>query len=202
MVDASDNQPVSGDELLPENVLIVSATRAEARHLPKESRLLITGIGKVRASIELTRELVSGAPVRQVINIGTAGALRDEIVGDGRDLFVPSAVLEHDISSAELRAMGYEMTDRWELPDGDGTVLASGDTFVADPLRRSELARHADLVDMEGCAVAHVSARFGLPCRLVKAVTDNADEGAMEWPDLVDAAARKLAEWVETNVYS
>ncbi len=188
-------------ELLPENVLIVSATHAEARHVPSGARLLVTGIGKVRATMTLSRELASGPPVRQVINIGTAGALRDEVVGDGRDLFVPSAVLEHDISSAELRAMGYDMTDRWELPDGDGTVLASGDTFVADPVRRAELARHAHLVDMEGCAVAHVSAEFRVTCRLVKAVTDNADEGAMEWPDLVDAAARRLGEWVETHVY-
>ncbi|ASR04313.1 nucleosidase [Gordonia rubripertincta] len=182
------------------SVLIVSATRAEARHLPSGSRLLVTGIGKVRATMALSRELAIGAPVRQIINIGTAGALRDGVVGPGRDLFIPSAVLEHDISSAELRAMGYDMTDRWDLPDGDGTVLASGDTFVADPVRRAELARYADLVDMEGCAVAHVSAQFGIPCRLVKAVTDNADEGAMEWPDLVDAAARKLGQWIELNV--
>jgi len=179
-------------------VLIVSATRAEARHVPSGSRLLVTGIGKVRATMALSRELASGAPVRQVINIGTAGALRDGVTSsDALGVFLPSAVLEHDISSAELRAMGYEMTDRWELPDGDGTVLASGDTFVADPVRRDELARHADLVDMEGCAVAHVSAQFAVPCRLVKAVTDNADEGAMEWPDLVEAAARRLGRWLE-----
>ena len=49
--------------------------------------------------------------------------------------------------------------------------------------------------------MAHVSAEFRVTCRLVKAVTDNADEGAMEWPDLVDAAARRLGEWVETHVY-
>ncbi len=181
------------------SVLIVSATRAEARHLPSGSRLLVTGIGKVRATMALSRELAIGAPVRQIINIGTAGALRDGVVAPGRDLFLPSAVLEHDISSAELRAMGYDMTDRWDLPGGDGTVLASGDTFVADPVRRAELALYADLVDMEGCAVAHVSAQFGIPCRLVKAVTDNADEGAMEWPDLVDAAARKLGQWIELH---
>lgn len=203
MIGTRDNHLVSDDGVrsgVSGSVLIVSATRAEARHLPSGSRLLVTGIGKVRATMALSRELAIGAPVRQIINIGTAGALRDGVVGPGRDLFIPSAVLEHDISSAELRAMGYDMTDRWDLPDGDGTVLASGDTFVADPVRRAELARHADLVDMEGCAVAHVSAQFGIPCRLVKAVTDNADEGAMEWPDLVDAAARKLGQWIELNV--
>lgn len=202
MIGTRDNHLVADDGVrsgVSGSVLIVSATRAEARHLPSGSRLLVTGIGKVRATMALSRELAIGAPVRQIINIGTAGALRDGVVAPGRDLFIPSAVLEHDISSAELRAMGYDMTDRWDLPGGDGTVLASGDTFVADPVRRAELALYADLVDMEGCAVAHVSAQFGIPCRLVKAVTDNADEGAMEWPDLVDAAARKLGQWIELH---
>ena len=174
------------------SVLIVSATRSEARYVPRGSRLLITGIGKVRAATALARELSVGDPVREVINIGTAGALHDHHAG----LFLPSAVIEHDISSAALRAMGYEMTDRWELPDGDGTVLASGDTFVADPAHRAVLARSADLVDMEGCAIAHVSAEFGVGCRLVKVVTDSADEGAMQWPELVDAAARRLGQWL------
>ncbi|MFT4394731.1 nucleosidase [Gordonia lacunae] len=184
-------------------VLVVSATRAEARHVPPGTRVLVTGIGKVRATLALSRELAGGAPVTAVVNIGTAGALRDGVTGDAElGLFLPSTVLEHDISSTELRAMGYEMTDRWDLPGGDGTVLASGDTFVADPIRRRELAEHAHLVDMEGCAVAHVSAEFGVPCRLVKAVTDNADEGAMEWPALVDAAAQRLGRWLELNLES
>ncbi|NED63768.1 nucleosidase, partial [Streptomyces sp. SID10244] len=56
----------------------------------------------------------------------------------------------------------------------------------------------ADLVDMEGCAIAHVSAEFGVPCRMVKVVRDGADEGAMDWPSLVDDAARRLGEWFET----
>ena len=49
---------------------------------------------------------------------------------------------------------------------------------------------------------AEVFAEFGVPCRLIKAVTDNADEGAMEWPALVDAAARRLGRWLERNVAS
>ncbi|MFT4045013.1 MAG: nucleosidase, partial [Gordonia sp. (in: high G+C Gram-positive bacteria)] len=172
---------------LDETTLVVSATAAEARYVPPEARLLITGIGKVRASIALTRALAvpQGPPIRTVINIGTAGALRDQHTG----LFLPSWVVEHDISATELREMGYPLVDRWELPEGDGTVLASGDTFVADPQRRAELAVGADLVDMEGCAIAHVAAVFGVPCRLVKVVSDGADEQSMDWPSLVDAAA-------------
>ncbi|GAC66519.1 nucleosidase [Gordonia soli] len=175
-----------------QSVLVVSATRSEAKHVPDGTRLLITGIGKVSTAIALTRALSDGPPVDLVVNIGTAGALHAHHSG----LFVPSTVIEHDISSAELTAMGYPVVDSWTLPDGDGTVLASGDTFVADPIRRDELARRADLVDMEGCAIAHVSAEFGVPCRLVKVVSDSADEAAMEWPTFVDAAARELGTWL------
>ncbi|MGW0037476.1 nucleosidase [Gordonia sp. NPDC003376] len=179
-------------DLLDPSVLVVSATRSEARYIPQGTRLLITGIGKVAASMALTRELSGRPQTRQVINIGTAGALHDHHSG----LFVPSQVIEHDISSAELIAMGYPVVDRWNLPDGDGTVLATGDTFVADRLRRAELAERADLVDMEGCAIAHVCAAFEVDCRLIKIVSDPADETAMDWPALVDDAARRLGDWL------
>ena len=174
------------------SILIVSATQAEARYVPSGARLLVTGIGKMRATAALTRALAdpSAPSTRLVVNIGTAGALHDHHAG----LFLPSVVVEHDISATELRAMGYPIVDRWVVPDGDGSVLASGDTFVADPVRRASLARQADLVDMEGCAVTYVAAAFDVRCQLVKVVSDGADEQAMDWPSLVDGAARLLGD--------
>ena len=176
------------------SILVVSATRAEARYVPDSARLLVTGIGKMRATEALTRALADPAapPTRLIVNIGTAGALHDHHSG----LFLPSVVIEHDISAPELRAMGYPIVDRWEVADGDGSVLASGDTFVADPVRRAGLAAHADLVDMEGCAVAYVAAAFDVGFRLVKVVSDTADEKAMDWPSMVDDAARLLGDWL------
>lgn len=176
------------------SILIVSATQAEARYVPSGARLLVTGIGKMRATAALTRALAdpSAPSTRLVVNIGTAGALHDHHAG----LFLPSVVVEHDISATELRAMGYPIVDRWVVPDGDGSVLASGDTFVADPVRRASLARQADLVDMEGCAVTYVAAAFDVRCQLVKVVSDGADERAMDWPSLVGGAARLLGDWL------
>ncbi|MCF8610131.1 nucleosidase [Gordonia sp. HY285] len=173
--------------------LIVSATHAEAAHLGARTDVLVTGIGKVRAAMAVTRRLERGDYTR-VINIGTAGALHDHHSG----LFVPSAVVEHDISAAALTAIGYDTVDRWEFDDGDGSVLATGDTFVTDPARRAQLAERADLVDMEGAAIAQVCAHYRIPLTLVKAVSDQADDSAMEWPQVVDAAARQLADWVRT----
>ena len=75
-------------------------------------------------------------------------------------------------------------------------MLATGDVFVTDPLVRTRLAGVASLVDMEGYAVAYACRQFGVPVRLVKHVSDNADEGALDWPAMVDASARVLGEWL------
>ncbi|MFT3714497.1 MAG: nucleosidase [Gordonia sp. (in: high G+C Gram-positive bacteria)] len=176
-----------------DDVLVVSATEAEAAHVPEGTDLLVSGIGKVRAATALSRCLAA-APgrYRRVINIGTAGALHPHHAG----LFVPSRVMEHDISAAELTALGYPIRDSWDVPGGDGSVLATGDTFVNDTVTRERLARRADLVDMEGAALAHVSSEFGVPFRLVKVVSDHADDSAMDWPAAIDAAARRLGAWL------
>lgn len=173
--------------------LVVSATRAEAAHVPPGLPVVITGIGKTRAATEMTRALMEiDRTGLVVLNIGTAGALRE-----GREgLFLPSTVINHDISAEALRALGYDPRDELTLEGGDDTVLASGDTFVTDPVVRDRLAARADLVDMEGYAVAFACDALGVPVRLIKHVSDSADAGAMEWPELVDASAQVLGAYL------
>ncbi|MFT4200883.1 nucleosidase [Gordonia sp. (in: high G+C Gram-positive bacteria)] len=177
--------------------MVVSATRAEAAHVPDGTRLLITGLGKVTAAMALATTLTRArhgviAPITEVVNIGTAGALHDHHSG----LFVPSRVIEHDLDADTLAALGYPTTSSWEIAGGDGTVLATGDSFINDAVRRAELARSADLVDMEAAALARVAESFEVPLRLVKVVSDSADETAVQWPERVDAAARRLGAWL------
>lgn len=43
-----------------DGVLVVSATRAEAAHVPPGTDVLITGIGKVRAASAVARRLALG----------------------------------------------------------------------------------------------------------------------------------------------
>ncbi|WP_109474112.1 nucleosidase [Ornithinimicrobium cavernae] len=173
--------------------LVVSATRAEAAHVPVGLPVVVTGIGKTAAATAVTRALLeTDRSGLVVLNIGTAGALRP-----GREgLFLPGRVVNHDISAAALRALGYDPRDELVLDGGDDTVLASGDTFVTDPVVRDQLAARADLVDMEGYAVAFACEALGVPARLVKHVSDSADAGAMAWPELVDASAQVLGAWL------
>ena len=173
--------------------LIVSATQAEAAYVPEGLPVVLTGIGKTAAATAVTRALLeTDRDGLVVINIGTAGALRPEREG----LFVPSRVINHDISAEALRALNYEPRDELVVDGGDGSVLATGDTFVSDPDVRDRLAVRADLVDMEAYAVAFACDALGVPVRLVKHVSDNADSGAMDWPQLVDASARVLGDWL------
>lgn len=174
--------------------LVVSATPEEAAHVPPGLPVVITGVGKTAAATTVTRALLETD--RQglvVVNIGTAGALRD-----GREgLFLPGLVINHDLSADVLRAFGYDPRDELAVADGDETVLATGDTFISDPVVRERLAQRADLVDMEGYAVAYACDALGVPVRLVKHVSDGADDSALDWPEAVDASARALGGWLE-----
>ena len=61
---------------------------------------------------------------------------------------------------------------------------------------RDELATRADLVDMEGYAIALACTELGVPVHLVKVVSDNADETAHDWSAAVDGCARELGAWL------
>ncbi|WP_018179559.1 nucleosidase [Jongsikchunia kroppenstedtii] len=177
--------------------LVVAATAAESAHVPDGFEVLITGIGKVAATAALTRRLAAEVDVDglEIINLGTAGALRDGLTG----LFEVGSVLNHEISADALRTLGYDARELLVVGDTD-TALATGDVFVTDPAVRDRLAERAHLVDMEGYAIAYVAGEFGVPVRLIKHVSDAADAGAMEWVSVVDASARVLGDWVAQNL--
>jgi len=180
--------------------LVVAATKAEAAYVPTGVPVVITGMGKASAAIETTRALLARDDNSRltVLNIGSAGALLDGLSG----LYRPGVVINHDLSADAVRALGYDPEERIELDTGDGTVLASGDVFVTDPVVRARLAERAELVDMEAYGVALACRRLGVRLELVKHVSDNADEGAFDWPTLVDASARALGAWVAERLGS
>jgi adenosylhomocysteine nucleosidase len=176
--------------------LVVAATKAEAAYVPGQLPLVITGLGKTAAAVGTARAL-AGVDLAglSVVNIGTAGALREGLSG----VHVPGRVLNHDMNADAIRALGYDPEEVLELGGGDSTVLASGDVFVTDPVVRDALARRADLVDMEGYAVAYACRHFNVSVRLVKHVSDNADELPRDWAARVDRSAQVLGAWVEEH---
>lgn len=167
--------------------LIVVAAHQEAAHLPEDVRLVLTGVGMVQAAVATTRAICEHRPTR-VVNLGTAGTLDPSLRGIQR----PSAVINRDLNADALRAAGLTPDERIEL-GGDGPVLGTGDSFVVGGPERDGLAARCQLVDMEGFAIAHACRMLGVELVMVKHVSDGADEGALEWRDIVDASARALA---------
>ncbi len=176
--------------------LVIAATAAEAAHVPPSLPLVITGLGKTAAAVATTRALAALESLDDlmVVNIGTAGSLRDDVSG----LYEPGVVLNHDINADIIRSLGYDARERLVVGESS-VVLATGDVFVADATVRARLGERAHLVDMEGYAVAWAAHEFGVPVRLVKHVSDTADESSMEWPAMVAASAVVLGDWLQRN---
>ena len=173
--------------------LVVAATTAEAAHVPADLSLVITGMGKTAAAVATARALAEYDDLAglTVLNIGSAGSLRPGLAG----VFEPGVVLNHDLSADVVRGLGYDPQERLDVGDSD-VVLASGDVFVSDPMVRDRLAERAHLVDMEGYAAREA----GVAVRLVKHVSDGADECAMDWPTLAEVSAVQLGRWLRENV--
>lgn len=178
--------------------LLVVALEKEAQHLHTgEIPVLVTGVGKICAASSLAAVLARQRP-SSLINLGTAGALREGL----RGTHTIGKVIQHDFNHEVIKGLtGEEFGDPIEL-GVEGAVLGSGDVFVAGGEGRlSLLERGIELVDMEGYAVARVGRAFGLPVTLVKEVSDVACESAgKSWRESLDACAEKLGEWVRLNV--
>jgi len=177
--------------------LLVVALEEEARHLHvSEWPVLVTGVGKVCAASALSAVLARQRPSR-IINLGTAGALR----GEWRGTHVVGRVVQHDFDDDGIFALTGEHFGAALDLGRDGPVLASGDVFVDGGPSRARLAAQADLVDMEGYAVAKVARDFGLEVMLVKEVSDRAEAGAARaWREAVDDCAERLGAWVRREL--
>lgn len=182
-------------------ILVAAAVPHETQFLPDSIPVVITGLGKTNAAMNLTRALMGFSQKQrrelEVINIGTCGALQPGL----RGVFEPGVVINHEMNGDAIRALGYDPVERRTVPGGDlDVVLATGDVFVADTTLRDQLAQRAMLVDMEGFAIAVVCEEFGVPYRLVKHVSDDADDTAHQWNTSVHMSARDLASWWAENV--
>lgn len=178
--------------------LLVVALEEEAQHLHvSEIPVLVTGVGKISAAYALSAVLAKQRPAR-IINVGTAGALHDGLTGT----HVIGRVIQHDFNNEGVHALtGHHFGEPIDL-GAAGPVLGSGDLFVSGGEARERLiAAGADLVDMEGYAVARVARNFGLPTTLVKQVSDRAEDGAARtWKESLDECAEQLGEWLRREV--
>jgi adenosylhomocysteine nucleosidase len=110
----------------PDRPLLVVALQEEADALDDELPILVSGPGKVHAAAAVTAALASVRPA-SVINIGTAGGLRDGLHG----VHDVGTVIQHDFDSRAIRALvnrDYGMPIELDS-GGTGLVLATGDRY-------------------------------------------------------------------------
>ncbi len=157
---------------------------------------LITGVGKINATFELTRAILDSGADRpaEVIVLGTAGAISPDARLD--TVYRVSAAIQHDYSlpspTVELPPGGRGPAARGPVPEA---VIATGDVFVQSDAQREELAaRGASLVDMESYAYAQVCRRLGVPLRIYKTPSDFADDATtmQTWDDAVVSNSDQL----------
>lgn len=139
-------------------------------------RLLVSGVGKVAAAAA-TASVLSGKRIDRLINFGACGALLN------RPDLVPGALCQVDRAvEGDRLGMGDRPPEAVDCRPVALRGLVPVDLVTVDrPVfsaeSRSRLATLGQVVDMEGAAVARTAAWYGLPCTLLKGITDPAGEG-------------------------
>ena len=108
------------------------------------------------------------------------------------------AAIQHDVTDIDgIVGQHVSLPPRVEL-GRDGVTIATGDHFVDDAEAVAVIRPlGAGLVDMETYAYAWVAAQFGVPIRVIKAVSDRAQDDAItDWRTAVTACSAQLREFV------
>lgn len=177
--------------------LLVAALDAELVAFPPELPgfdRLVTGPGKLQATYALTRAL-DAASYEEIVVVGTAGAIDTLLTADVYEI---DAAIQHDVTDIDgIVGQHVSLPPRVEL-GRDGVTIATGDHFV-DDVEAVAVIRPlgAGLVDMETYAYAWVAEQFGVPIRVIKAVSDRAQDNAItDWRTTVTACSAQLREFV------
>lgn len=152
------------------------------------------GMGKANAAA-VTQLLITRYQAQAILFSGIAGNMSREI-GIG-DVVIGKTVLYHDAENSML-AQSSPFTaeyhgdpalvqaalaacEKAQVKAIAGTI-ATGDRFVGDAATKADIAARVspDCVEMEGAAVSQIAARNQVPCVVLRAMSDNADEKAFD----------------------
>jgi adenosylhomocysteine nucleosidase len=163
--------------------------------LPDDYTLMITGVGKINATVMAT--IAAGSKDCEcIINYGTAGTFNPKLVGKLRRI---GTVKQRDMDTRPHSPLGvtpFEETQfggELQIYDGSKFTLSTGDNFVKE---KPELK--SDFVDMEGYAIAKVAGMFNKPCMILKYATDLADENAADhWKENQANGKDMFLKWLD-----
>ena len=102
--------------------------------------------------------------------------------------------------------VGAEIASRFQLhtPSVHRGLIISGDRFIgsqAEAQKLRDLVSEALCVEMEGAAVAQVCYEYGIPCGVLRVISDSADDNApVDFLAFVNEVARHYAHGVILSV--
>ena len=155
--------------------------------------VVVCGMGKVAAALAAAH-LVQTHRATLLISAGLCGRLTAEknwTVGDR--LRIESAV-EGDCDRFGSPETVVDCDVNW-FPDLEAARLVTCDRPVFDADWRTQLAGLGDVADMEGAAVARAARFYGIPCAMVKGISDGADRtGRQDIARNIAAVSVRLAQ--------
>ena len=175
----------------------------------KQVVVCCAGMGKANAA-STVQVLCTRYGIDRLIFSGIAGNMTSKI-GIG-DVCVGETVVYHD---AELDMLAQSAPFLKEYHGDPALVaaaldacaacgikaiagkIATGDTFVGDAATKKAIEEKCrpDCVEMEGAAVSQIAGRNGVPCVVLRAMSDNADENGYE---VLVVKQFSIAEYIKT----
>lgn len=171
-------------------------TYHEAKYKGLDIVLAYSKIGKVNAGLTAAT-MIEKFGAEMLLFTGVAGAINPNLkIGD---LIAATHLCQHDL---DITAFGHP---HGYVPEGKvyvepskellhiarsvaddkgitlrGGIIATGDQFIADPVRKEWIGKtfEADALEMEGAAVAVVCDALNVPFFILRAISDTADMDA------------------------
>lgn len=223
MVGLIGAMPVEVEQLMaqleaPQTRKIGMDTFVSGRLFGQEAVLAVCGPGKVNAALCAQSMILQYHP-QWVLNLGVAGAGAAEVaIGD---MVVATCAVQHDMDTsplgdpvglvsklnlvelpcdAQLRERLVQAARHVEGLRVHQGVIATGDQFISDGETRRRIHERfqAMAVEMEGGAVAHACFMHGVPCGVIRSISDQADGAStMDYPSFVKLAAAHSEQVVE-----
>lgn len=181
--------------------------------------LAVCGPGKINAAL-CTQSMITRFSPDWVLNLGVAGA-GEEGVSIG-DMVIATAAVQHDVDTSPIGdPVGMvSKINLIEIPCDDQLrarlvaaaagnvggftvhegVIATGDQFIHDGGVRSRIHSlfGAKAVEMEGGAVAQACYMHGVPCGVLRSISDQADgHSDMDYPTFTRLAAEHSQQVVK-----
>ncbi len=174
---------------------------------------VVCGIGKVNAALCAEAMILSYAP-QAIINTGVGGALDKTLKIS--DVVVADWAVQYDCDTSALgdpvgfvstvNTLRFETDEKLSRAikralENSGARAASGgiatgDRFVSRAEEKDAIVRGFGCVccEMEGCAIAQVCRINAVPCAIIRAISDGADEDAgMSYQTFAAGAAKTSA---------